>query len=1155
MILRDASLDDKYTLDAGPIFLNGTQALVRLLMVQRRRDRAAGLATAGFVSGYRGSPLGGLDMALWRAQSHLQDHQIHFRPGVNEELGATAVWGSQQVNLFPGATLDGVFGLWYGKGPGVDRSGDVLKHGNAAGSSRYGGVLALAGDDHACKSSSLPHQSDYAFMDAAIPVLMPATLQDVLDLGLYGWALSRYAGVWVGFKLIADTVDTSASVYTDPGRVQIKLPTDFVLPEGGLNIRWPDSPHEQERRLWQWKIPAVAAFMRAQQLDRVIWAGGTKPRFGFVASGKAYLDLIQALADLGIDAKVAETFGISLYKVAMVWPLESEGIKRFCQGLDTVFVVEEKRPLLEEQIKEILYHLPATARPRIIGKKDETGAPLLPSIYELNSRLVAEVISKKLVTLPGLEEIVTRWGDFLNPSQETIVTGPLQRLPFYCAGCPHNTSTTQTPVGSRVLAGIGCHYMAMWITSHTQTFTQMGGEGVTWVGQAPFTLEKHVFANLGDGTYYHSGILAIRQAVAANVNITYNLLYNDAVAMTGGQPVDGPLSVDQVTYQLKAEGVQRIAVVSDDPDRYDINTVFANGTTLHHRDELMSVQEDLQQWTGVSALVYDQTCAAEKRRRRKRGLMEDPLKRIFINETVCEGCGDCGKKSNCLAIVPRTTEWGQKRTIDQFSCNKDYSCVKGFCPSFVSVIGGTLRKPTPVIPPETWFATLPEPNEVVSLDKPYSIFVAGIGGTGVVTVGALIGMAAHLEGKGCSIVDMAGLAQKGGAVIGHIRLAQKPEDISATRIAPQGADLILGCDMVASSSQEGIEKIAKGHTRLVMNSFQTATSHFTREPDYVFPMDSLQALFDKAAGTQAITWIDATTLATQLLGDSVAANIFLAGFALQKGLIPVSPAAVLEAIRLNGVSITMNCQAFQWGRLAAVDYERVAQQVAEMQPVDPDHIVAETVAEVIARREDFLEDYQDKAYAARYRQLVDQVAAKEANVGLTGLTELVAQTYFRLMSYKDEYEVARLYTDGNFLRRLQTQFEGPYRLEFHMAPPLFSRRDPRTGELIKRVYGPWMFTVFKWLASLKKLRGTAFDIFGYMQERRLERQLIRDFEDTVAFLLTKLNVSNHQWACAIAALPQKIRGFGHVKTRNYQEVKKEQEALIAQFKGEESLRG
>jgi len=1133
--LLKVDLDDKYTLDSGRIFIIGTQALVRLPLMQRRRDEAMSLNTAGFIAGYRGSPLGGFDQALWKASHHLETHQIHFKPGINEELAATAVWGSQQIALSPGATVQGVFSMWYGKGPGVDRSGDALKHANMAGTNPYGGVLALMGDDHACKSSTLPHQSDFAFMDAFIPIIYPATVQDVLDLGLFGWALSRYSGLWVGFKMLSDTVDTAASVTVDPSRFTIHLPTDFDMPVEGVHLRWPDTPIDQERRLHDIKLKSVPYFVRANQLNRQAWPlelGRKKPRFGIITVGKSYIDVRQALEDLGIDEAAAKALGLAVFKVTVSWPLEPTTLQDFCKSLDSVLIVEEKRPLIEDQVKTILYHLPANQRPEVLGKKDAKGKPLLPSSFELNATQIAGAIAHCLKSLSGLERFESAFQEAIKKAhpKQSFPTH-IARLPYYCSGCPHNSSTTQLPEGSRAMAGIGCHYMATWITNTTKIFTHMGAEGVPWLGQAPFTTEKHIFANLGDGTYYHSGYLAIRAAVASKVNITYKILYNDAVAMTGGQPVDGPLTPWDVSQQVYAEGVRRIAFVTDDLNRVPLGANFAHGTTIHDRDELQSVQESLKSWKGTSVLIYDQTCAIEKRRRRKRGTLVDPNKRIFINETVCEGCGDCGKKSNCLSVIPLETEWGLKRAIDQSPCNKDYSCIKGFCPSFVSVIGGSVRKPKPSATPEDLFAKLPKPKSV-SLERPYSIFVAGVGGTGVVTIGSLIGMAAHLEGKGCSIVDMAGLAQKGGAVVSHIRVSKKPEDIHATRVSMGGADLLLGSDLVVSANPDGLEKISKNRTQVIVNSHESITGHFTQNPDATIPGAALKEELIKVAGKDRVDFIEAGALATALLGDSIATNVFLVGYALQKGFIPVSSEVILEAIHLNNVAVSMNTEAFQWGRLAAVDRNAVEAFIKKVVPVDPDHILSEAFTEKSLRRYEFLVEYQDKPYADRYLSFVQKVAREEMRLGLEGLADAVAQSYFRLLAIKDEYEVARLYTNGDFMRRLKQQFEGNFKLEFHLAPPLFARRDPHTKELKKITYGPWIFKVFKLLAKGKRLRGTIFDIFGYSAERRLERQMLIDFEIMIGKLLIQLTPKNHAIACQLAALPQTVRGFGHVKERN-----------------------
>ncbi|MEE8270986.1 MAG: indolepyruvate ferredoxin oxidoreductase family protein, partial [Alphaproteobacteria bacterium] len=862
MTLAAVTLDDKYTLDTGRVYLTGTQALVRLPIMQRRRDVAAGRNTAAFISGYRGSPLGGFDQALWRARSHLADHHIHFQPGVNEDLGATAVWGSQQVGLWPGTKYDGVFAIWYGKGPGVDRSGDVFKHGNFAGTAPLGGVLALAGDDHACKSSTVPHQSEHAFAAAMMPVLNPANVQEVLDLGIYGWAMSRFSGCWIGFKSIAETVDSSASVHVDPQRVTISYPDDFPMPPGGLNIRWPDPPMVQEHRLMQDKLYAAIEFCRVNGLDRVIYDAPDR-RFGIVTVGKSYLDVRQALEELGLDEALAREIGLSIYKVAMPWPLEPEGVRAFAEGLDELVVVEEKRALIENQLKEQLYNWQAEKRPVVVGKFDEGRNWILPSTGELSPAQIAVVIGRRLLKRIDNSGIAERVAFLEAKERQKVTLHPaMQRVPYFCSGCPHNTST-RVPEGSRALAGIGCHYMATWMDRNTETFTQMGGEGVPWIGQAPFTETEHVFANLGDGTYYHSGLLAIRAAVAAGVNITYKILYNDAVAMTGGQPVDGPLSVPMIARQAAAEGVARIVVLSEDPGRYSSGAGLPPHTPVEHRDRLDRVQRELREVSGVSVLIFDQTCAAEKRRRRKRGLMDDPPERAFINELVCEGCGDCSVQSNCLSVAPVETEFGRKRAIDQSSCNKDFSCVDGFCPSFVTVVGGKLRKPlviTGAAADDLVDAPLPAPA-LPAVDSPYGILVTGIGGTGVVTIGALLGMAAHLEGKGATVLDMTGLAQKGGAVVSHVRIAPTPADIHAVRIAAGGANLVLGCDMVVAAGFEALAKMQAGTTRAVINTHKTQTGDFTRDPDLVFPDAEMQGAISQAVGGAA-DFVEATRLAT-----------------------------------------------------------------------------------------------------------------------------------------------------------------------------------------------------------------------------------------------------------------------------------------------------
>ncbi|MGB8856407.1 MAG: indolepyruvate ferredoxin oxidoreductase family protein [Burkholderiales bacterium] len=1154
MTARPISLDDKYTLDSGRVFLTGIQALVRLPMIQRQRDLAAGLNTAGFISGYRGSPIGGLDQNLWKAKKHLDQHHIVFVPGVNEELAADAVWGSQQVNLYPEAKYDGVFGMWYGKGPGVDRCGDVFKHGNATGSSKHGGVLLVAGDDHAAKSSTLPHQSDHAFDAAMIPVLSPAGVQEFIDFGIHGWAMSRYSGCWVGFKTISDTAESSTSVDIDPFRVKIVIPTDFNMPEGGLNIRWPDPPLEQEKRIQSEKIYAALAYARANHLNKII-IDSPKPKLGIIASGKAYLDVRQALDDLGIDEKHAAELGLRVYKIGMTWPLEPEGIHKFAEGLEEILVVEEKRQVLEYQLKEQLYNWREDVRPRVVGKYDEKGEwvlpqghGLLPAAGELTPAMIARVIAARIARF-HTSDIIQKRLAFLDEKEKTLAKPRklIQRTPYFCSGCPHNTSTV-VPAGSRATAGIGCHYMAIWMDRETSTFTQMGGEGAPWIGQAPFTNTPHIFANLGDGTYYHSGSLAIRAAVAAGVNITYKILYNDAVAMTGGQPVDGPISVPIITQQLKAEGVNNIVVMSDDVEKYSSYVGMAPGLRYEHRDHIDAVQRELREQKGVSVLLYDQTCAAEKRRRRKRGKFPDPAKRAFINEAVCEGCGDCSVKSNCLSVEPVETEFGRKRVINQSSCNKDYSCVNGFCPSFVTIEGGGLKKRKATQSRNEELTDLPLPRIPV-ITHPYSVLITGVGGTGVVTIGALLGMAAHIEGKGVTVLDMTGLAQKGGAVFSHVRIANRPEDLHAVRVAAGEANLVLGCDLVVAACDEAIAKMQTGVTRAVINHSMTPTAEFTHNPDLQFPVADMVATIQEEVSAENADFIDAAGLATGLMGDAIATNLFMMGYAFQKALLPLQLESIMQAIELNAVSVDMNKQSFTWGRRAAHDLQAVTDIAEPKAELPESQVMAENLGETIARRVKYLTAYQDAAYAARYTDLVDKVAAAEKQVsGKQTLTEAVAKYYFKLLAIKDEYEVARLYTDGEFLKRVKQTFDGDYKIRFHLAPPLIAKADPVTGEMKKSEFGPWMLNVFKLLNRLKFLRGTALDIFSYSAERKMEKQLLADYEKNIAEILSGLNRHNYATAVEIAALPEHIRGFGHVKQRHVKQVQLTEHNLLKAFR-------
>ena len=1154
------TLEDKYTRSEGRIYLSGVQALVRLPLMQQMRDRAAELNTAGFISGYRGSPLGGFDLELWRAKKHLAASSIEFVPGLNEDLGATMVWGTQQTNLFPGAKYDGVFAMWYGKGPGVDRSGDVFKHGNAAGTSKFGGVLALAADDHACRSSTLPHGSELEFVSAMMPVLNPAGVQDILDMGLLGWAMSRYTGRWVGFKTIAETVESSASVNVNPHQLDIVIPSDFALPAGGLNIRWPDPPLDQEMRLHQYAVKAAIAFARANHIDKVVF-DSPNARLGIVTSGKSYLDVLQALEYLGLDRKACEDIGIRVYKIGMTWPLEPEGIREFAHGLEDVIVVEEKRAFIESQIKEQMYNWDSATRPSVVGKYDEAGEWILPSTNELTPATIAWVIAKRLARFHQSETIRQQLA-FMEAKEKELALprANFPRVPHYCSGCPHNSST-KVPEGSRALGGIGCHYMVTWMDRNTDTFTHMGGEGVSWCGQAPFTNTEHVFQNLGDGTYFHSGSLAIRQAIAAKVNITYKILYNDAVAMTGGQPVDGILSVPAIAQQMRAEGVQTIVVMSDDIEKWWDRSQFPDGVRFEHRDALDAVQKQLREVKGTSILIYDQTCATEKRRRRKRGLMVDPAKRVFINSLVCEGCGDCGKESFCVSVLPKETEFGRKREIDQSNCNKDYSCVKGFCPSFVTVHDAPLRK-RERIDPLTMVQDLPAPRIRSTLEQPWNILITGVGGTGVVTIGALLGMAGHLEGKGASVLDQTGLAQKGGAVTTHVRIAQRPADIHAVRIAAGEADLVLGCDMVVVNDYWALSKIRAGRSSVVLNSYQAMPGGFTMKPDMQFPKAQIVEAVSLALGGKAPLQIDATAIATALLGDAIASNLFMLGFAWQQGLVPLSLESIIRAIELNGAAVAMNVQAFAWGRIAAVDPQRVREAAAldtqrsgVIAPTLDDEQVSLSPQQAFERRVRFLGDYQNAAYGQRYRALVDKVAKVEAErvPGSTALGEAVARYAFKLMAYKDEYEVARLYTSGEFERRIKATFADGGSLRFHLAPPLLARKDGN-GHLIKREYGSWMLSAFRVLKQFRFLRGTPLDIFGYSVERRTERRLIAEYFTRIDELLATLDADNIALAVEIASLPEHIRGFGHVKEAHLATVQTQTAELLSRWRSQEPAR-
>ena len=1180
--LETVTLDDKYSLDYGRAFMSGVQALVKLPMLQRLRDAQQGKNTAGFVSGYRGSPLGGYDQALWKASKYLKAQNIVFQPGLNEELAATALWGTQMLGFSPKdrQKFDGVFGIWYGKGPGVDRCSDVFKHANMAGTTPWGGVIAVAGDDHISKSSTAAHQSDHIFKACGTPVFFPANVQEILDLGIHAFAMSRFSGVWSGMKTIQEIVESSATAMIDPERVEIVTPEDFEMPPGGLHIRWPDAPLEQEARLMHYKWYAALAYIRANRLNHNV-IEGPHDRYGIMASGKAYNDTRQALHDLGLDDDACRQLGIRLHKVGVVWPLEAQLTREFATGLSEILVVEEKRQVIEYQLKEELYNWRADVRPNVLGKFDELGEDhsggewsmpnptantLLRANADLNPALIARALVKRLKKTGVLEsggaDMVARVDaqmailEAKERSMQVLNAGGVQgadRVPWFCSGCPHNTSTV-VPEGSRAMAGIGCHYMANWMDRATYGFTQMGGEGVPWVGQAHFTTEQHIFANLGDGTYFHSGLLAIRQSIAAGVNITYKILYNDAVAMTGGQQVgerpEGH-SVLQIAESMHAEGVAKLVIVTDEPGKYDGTKIPGSyggePVCVRHRNELDEVQRELRETPGTTVLIYDQTCATEKRRRRKRGTMVDPAKRVVINELVCEGCGDCSVQSNCLSVEPLETEFGRKRTINQSSCNKDMSCLKGFCPSFITVEGGQLKKKAKskaAAPAE--LGELPEPAlPALHGGQVWGIVVAGVGGTGVITIGQLLGVAAHIEGKGIVTQDAAGLAQKGGATWSHVLIGDTQNDIRTTRVGTAAADLILACDPIVTVNAETLARMREGRTHVALNSHSAPTAGFVKNANWQNPQEACAVQIAKAVGEAHMGVFDADAAATQLMGDTLYVNPMILGYAWQKGWIPLSHASLMRAIELNAVAVEANKAAFEWGRQAAHRPAEMAKRLNPGQVIE--FKKRDTVESLVARRAEFLTGYQDAAYAGEYRAFVERVQQAEAALGKTSLAETVARYLFKLMAYKDEYEVARLHSDPAFLAKVNGMFEGDFKLNYHLAPPLTAKRNAK-GELVKKQYGPSMLTAFRLLAKLKGLRGTALDVFGRTEERRTERALIGEYRAAIEEVLAGLTADNHALALEIAALPEQIRGYGHVKERNLAAVRTRWADLMARWR-------
>ncbi len=1143
--LRDYRLQDNLVATTGAVFLTGTQALVRLLLMQRRADDAAGLKTAGFVSGYRGSPLGMVDQQLWKAQKLLDAAGVQFLPAINEDLAATACLGTQRVALDPKRTVNGVAAMWYGKGPGVDRSGDALKHGNVYGSSSQGGVLVIAGDDHGCVSSSMPHQSDLAMQAWSMPVLHPGNVAEYLEFGLYGWALSRFSG---GFKAISEVVESGMTVDLDAVPLDFTLPVDFA-PAQPLHVRSVDLPSlELEARLAS-KLDAVRAFARINSLDKHI-VSSPRATLGIVTVGKAHFDFMEVLRRLALDPNALAAAGVRVYKVGLVFPLEPTRMLDFVNGLEEILVIEEKAPVVERQIKDLLYAVPNEQRPRIAGKTNSEGKPLLSALGELRPSRIMAVVAEWLARLnPALDrrQLVV---DFTMPSLLSNDADAVKRQPYFCSGCPHNTST-KVPEGSRALAGIGCHFMASWMERETGGLIQMGAEGVDWAAHSRFTTETHVFQNLGDGTYFHSGLLAIRQAIAAKTNITYKLLYNDAVAMTGGQPVDGQISVPEIARQVEAEGAKRVAVVSDEIGKFrGHESAFPKGTSFHDRAEMDAVQRTLRDVQGVTLLIYDQTCAAEKRRRRKKKELVDPPQRIFINQRVCEGCGDCGVASNCLSVIPVETDWGRKRQIEQSSCNKDYSCVNGFCPSFVTVEGAVLKKrvgsgiSADAVARE--LAAIPSPAPW-QWTGPFDLLVTGVGGTGVVTVGALISMATHLEHKQASVLDFMGFAQKGGAVLSFVRLALTPDELNQVRIDTQQADLVLACDMVVGASTDALGTVKHGRTVIIANTHELATAAFVRDPNASLHASALLDKLRHAAGADRVFTTDAQSITQRMLSDTMPANIVMLGVAFQRGLVPVSEAALMRAIELNGVAVETNKLAFALGRLAVAAPDALL-RLEGASAVE----TADTLDGLIARREAFLTDYQDAALAQRYRALVDRVRRAEAALGRDTLTDAVARQYARLLAVKDEYEVARLYTDGTFMQSLGEQFERWDGLTFHMAPPLLARHGA-DGRPRKMRLGEWLMPALRLLAPMRRIRGRWIDPFGHTEERKLERQLARDYEALIDEVLACLSADKHALAVTIARVPETIRGYGHVKLANLASAKARWQELLDRLQGRAAL--
>jgi len=1137
----EIKLEDKYKLEDGIRFLTGSQALVRLPLVQIRRDKRKNLKTACYISGYRGSPLGGYDQQILKNSDLLKANNIYFQPGINEELAATSLWGTQQSNLRGEGKYDGVFGIWYGKGPGVDRAGDALKHVNLAGTSKNGGVLALMGDDHICESSTTSHQSEFAMIDAMIPFFNPSGVQEILDYGLYGIHLSRLSGCWIGIKCVHDNVSSGATVDLNENRISLNNVANEIFPKNGLNIRLNDTPQDKEHRLHYYKIKVVKEFCKINKLNKIIY-NSPNPKIGIISTGKSYLDTKEALDKIGIDENLAKEIGIKLLKIAMPWPLENSIIEEFAEGLEKIIVVEEKRSLIESQIKEILFN--AKNNIRIVGKTDEQNNDLFLSsgsldpgeiaikLYQLIKHLHSSDVFQKKVNI--INDLIKNNNNLLN----------IKRTPYFCSGCPHNTST-KIPENSRAITGISCAYLVQNMERNNEGFTQMGSEGASWVGESLFSNNEHIFQNMGDGTYIHSGILSIRHAVAAKTKMTFKILYNDAVALTGGQALDGLPTVAQMSRQLESEGVKEIAIITDQPTKYQSNEKFSNNSKVYHRKQIINVQIKLSKINETTAIIYDQTCAAEKRRRIKKSLLPEPNKKIFINEEVCEGCGDCGIQSNCISIVPVETEYGRKRQIDQSNCNTDYSCVDGFCPSFVSIVGDVrLKKNNDNSLIDRINSNITEPI-LPEIQKSYGIMIAGIGGTGVVTIGAILATAAQIDGKGSGVLDMTGLAQKGGAVKSFLRIFNDPKEISTIRLSYGDTNLLLGFDLLVSNDDEVLKTLNKQKTKSIINSDEIMTGEFTRDKNFFLPFDKMKENLINIIGKNNISFMPSNTIANKILGDSILSNMFIVGNAYQSGLIPIRADSIEQAIKLNFVSVEENINAFRLGRHSKNMEKELLNLIYKKEKIKTNF------NEKFIDRYNFLIKYQNKRYADKYKALVDYVKKYEEklNLGKNSFSNTVAMNYFKLMSYKDEYEVARLYSKKEFINKITDTFEGNFKINFHLAPPVFYKKDKVTGNPLKMNFGFWIMILFKFISIFKFLRGTYFDIFGYLDERKIERLLIKNYEQRILEICPKLTIDNYTLAVEIASIPDQIRGFGHIKKKNIEIAKSCEVKLMSSFNG------